>query len=115
MKDSLKRTVKEHLKGDIKGYKEEAHEDRELLKLLKSHFSKRRSKKSSSKKSSSSMSKKDTRLIKEGKRENKIRDVMEEFKLGELHSGSKKGPKVKNPKQAIAIALSEARRKKRRK
>ena len=33
---------------------------------------------------------------------------MGEFKSGELHSGGKKGPVVKNPKQAIAIALSEA-------
>lgn len=32
---------------------------------------------------------------------------MREFKKGELHSG-KGGPLVKNPKQAIAIALSEA-------
>lgn len=40
----------------------------------------------------------------------KVRKVMEEFKLGKLHSGSKKGPKVKNPKQAIAIALSEQRK-----
>ena len=39
----------------------------------------------------------------------KIAKVMGEFKRGELHSGSKKGPEVKNPKQAIAIALSEAR------
>lgn len=38
----------------------------------------------------------------------KISKVMGEFKRGELHSGSKKGPEVKNPKQAIAIALSEA-------
>jgi hypothetical protein len=35
---------------------------------------------------------------------------MEEYKHGELHSGSKKGPEVTNPKQAIAIALSEARK-----
>jgi hypothetical protein len=34
--------------------------------------------------------------------------VMHEFKEGKLHSGSKKGPKVTNRKQAIAIALSEA-------
>lgn len=40
----------------------------------------------------------------------KIKKVMEEFNKGELHSGSKKGPKVKNPKQAIAIALSEQRK-----
>lgn len=35
---------------------------------------------------------------------------MKEFKSGELHSGSKKGPLVKNRKQAIAIGLSEARK-----
>ena len=40
----------------------------------------------------------------------KVRKVMHEFKTGSLHSGSKKGPKVKSRKQAIAIALSEARR-----
>jgi hypothetical protein len=39
----------------------------------------------------------------------KIAKVMGEFKRGELHSGSKKGPKVTNPKQATAIAMSEAR------
>ena len=38
----------------------------------------------------------------------KIHKVMREFKEGKLHSGSKKGPKVKNRKQAIAIAMSEA-------
>lgn len=42
--------------------------------------------------------------------EAKVGKVMGEFKAGELHSGSKSGPVVKNPKQAIAIALSEARR-----
>ncbi len=40
----------------------------------------------------------------------KVEKVMHEFKEGKLHSGSKKGPEVKNPKQAIAIALSEARK-----
>jgi hypothetical protein len=39
----------------------------------------------------------------------KIAKVMKEFKAGKLHTGSKKGAVVKNPKQAIAIALSEAR------
>jgi hypothetical protein len=43
------------------------------------------------------------------KGEKKIGKVMGEFKRGELHSGSKKGPVVTNPKQAKAIALSEAR------
>jgi hypothetical protein len=37
----------------------------------------------------------------------KMAKVMKEFKTGSLHSG-KKGPVVKSPKQAIAIALSEA-------
>lgn len=39
----------------------------------------------------------------------KIGKVMGEFKSGKLHSGSKKGPAVTNPKQAIAIAMSEAK------
>lgn len=33
---------------------------------------------------------------------------MGEFKRGELHSGSKKGPLVKNRKQAQAIAMSQS-------
>ena len=41
------------------------------------------------------------------KSQKKISKVMREFKKGELHSG-KSGKVVKNPKQAIAIALSEA-------
>lgn len=46
-----------------------------------------------------------------GKAEKKIHKVMKEFKEGKLHSGSKKGPMVSNPKQAVAIGISEARRK----
>lgn len=41
----------------------------------------------------------------------KVEKVMHEFKEGKLHSGSKSGPEVSDPKQAIAIALSEARKK----
>jgi hypothetical protein len=40
----------------------------------------------------------------------KAHKVMREFKHGTLHSGSKTGPKVKSRKQAVAIALSEARK-----
>ena len=40
----------------------------------------------------------------------KVAKVMHEFKTGKLHSGNKKGPLVKNRKQAIAIALSEKRK-----
>ena len=39
-------------------------------------------------------------------------EVMHEYKAGRLHSGSKRGPKVKNRKQAIAIMLSEKRKEK---
>jgi hypothetical protein len=39
----------------------------------------------------------------------KVKKVMKEFKAGTLNSGSSKGPIVKNRKQAIAIALSEAK------
>ncbi len=39
------------------------------------------------------------------------KDVMKEYGEGKLHSGSKKGPKVKSQKQAVAIAFSEARKK----
>ena len=36
--------------------------------------------------------------------------VMHKFKHGTLHSGSDKGPPVKNRAQAIAIMLSEKRK-----
>lgn len=81
---SVKRKVLKHLKEDVKTFKKEAAEDKKLMKDLK--------KKDSSKK----------------KKEHKVEKVMHEYKEGKLHSGSKKGPKVSNPKQAIAIALSEA-------
>lgn len=40
----------------------------------------------------------------------KVEKTMHEFKHGELHSGSKHGTKVHSRRQAIAIALSQARR-----
>lgn len=45
---------------------------------------------------------------------NKVAEVMNEFNEGELHSG-KTDTIVTNPKQAIAIALSEANELKNRK
>jgi len=54
-------------------------------------------------------------LLKKRKGEKKsaqaVRTEMTAMKEGKLHSGSKSGPKVTNPKQAIAIGLSEARKK----
>ncbi len=48
------------------------------------------------------------------KKEGKISKVMHEYKEGDLRSGSKKGPIVKDRKQALAIAISESRRKKKK-
>jgi hypothetical protein len=39
---------------------------------------------------------------------------MSKFKHGQLHSGSKSGPKVKSRDQAIAIMMSEKRAEKKR-
>lgn len=60
-------------------------------------------KKSSGRKSSSGSDPKSKRIV-----HNKMEKVMHEFKHHELGRG--RGGKVKNPKQAIAIGLSEARR-----
>ena len=46
--------------------------------------------------------------MKKAEKKAKVAKVMREFKGGSLHSG-KKGPVVKGKKQAIAIALSEAK------
>jgi hypothetical protein len=40
----------------------------------------------------------------------KMATTYHEFGQGKLHSGSSKGPVVTNPKQATAIALSQARK-----
>ncbi len=45
-----------------------------------------------------------------GKEPRKVKKVFKEFGEHKLHSGSKSGPIVTNPKQATAIALSEARK-----
>lgn len=44
------------------------------------------------------------------KASSKVATVMHEWKQDKLHSGSKKGPVVKDQKQAVAIALNEARK-----
>lgn len=47
-------------------------------------------------------------MDKKDKFQKKVSKVMREYKSGGLHSG-KGGPVVKSQKQAVAIALSEAR------
>lgn len=96
-----KKQVIKHLKDDIKTFKKEAHEDKELIKSL-NHKKKKDPKRKK-------------KISKSPRFKNKVEKVMREYKHGELHSGSKKGPVVHNPKQAIAIALSEARKVSRKK
>lgn len=45
------------------------------------------------------------------KAQKEVKEAMHEFKEGKLRSGGKSQKKVKNPKQAIAIGLSKARKK----
>lgn len=52
--------------------------------------------------------------MKKSSGQKKIAKVMKEFGAGKLHTGSKKGPVVKSQKQALAIALSEAKRAKKK-
>ena len=47
--------------------------------------------------------------MKKTAKKKKVAKVMREFKAGTLNSGSSKGPVVTGRKQAIAIALSQAK------
>jgi uncharacterized protein DUF6496 len=87
-KSGIKKTVLKHIKKDVLESKKSIQEDKSLEKKLKKDP-------------------KPKPETKAGKRE-KFKVVMDEYKAGELHSGSKNGPIVTNPKQAIAISLSES-------
>jgi len=98
MKKTAKKIVK-HIKNDIKEQKHMMKEDKELLESMVNKKHEQKETKKQEKKEHSKVKSKD-----------KIKKVMAEFKENKLHSGSKKGPVVTNPKQAIAIAYSEKRR-----
>jgi hypothetical protein len=76
------------------------------MATAKKSSSHRSTSRSSSKKSSSSSSKSHRKYGPKAKK--KMSKVMHEYQQGQLKSGGKR--KVKSRKQAIAIALSEARR-----
>jgi hypothetical protein len=111
----MKKEVIRHLKGDIKGFKKEASEDRALIKKLKhkkheAKESKKHEKAEHKKKHHAKKKHAKKKMHETPKRKAKIAKVMREFKHSALHSSSKKGPVVKNKRQALAIALSEARK-----
>lgn len=98
-----------HLKSDSAMFKREAKEDRKLIgSLKKEHKSHEMREKKDEKKKPKPVK------IAKAKRASKIKTVMKEFGKGMLHAGSKKGPVVTNPKQALAIGYSEARRSKKK-
>jgi hypothetical protein len=119
----MKKEVIRHLKSDKAMFKREAAEDEKLIKRMskkhKEHeAAEKRAGLSEAEEHSKavkvkkvvkgSKSKASKKLGLKGKK--KLDKVMKEFAAGKLHSGSKKGPKVKNVKQALAIGYSEAQR-----
>ena len=52
--------------------------------------------------------------MKKAAKKKKVAKVMKEVKAGTLNSGSSKGPVVKGRKQAVAIAMSQAKMSKKR-
>jgi hypothetical protein len=77
------KNILKHLLGDKAMFEREAKQDGKLIKKI---------------------SKK--KIVKK-----KISKVMREFKEDKLHMGSKRGKLVKNPKQAIAIAINISKKK----
>ena len=100
----MKNKVVKHLKDDMKMFKSEASEDKKLIKSLK----KNKAHEAAENKCNEAAEKKANG---NPKSKMKIAKVMREFKEDKLHMGSKSGKLVKNPKQAIAIAISVSKKK----
>lgn len=115
-KHSIKGKIVKHLKHDAKMLKHHAVEDKKLMKSIREADHAERKRHKVSAKGMAHYSKKKSMCPKEHlkhyakKGKAKVEKVMREYKHDKLHSGSKKGPLVHNRKQAIAIALSEARK-----
>lgn len=128
-KKTMKKEVVKHLKDDMKDSRKEIYEDKMLVKKIKKDKDKKEkeSPKKHEKKEHDSKKKQAAHkavIEKAMKHPNKLgagakkrkhlspKDkkevVMKEFKAHKLHSGS--GQLVHDPKQAIAIAFSEARK-----
>ena len=86
---------------------EPAHKDVKKA-LLKKAGEKKKSEKAPKDKKSPEHKKDGHKKV--SKKVDKIAKSMKEFSKNELHSGSKKGPLVKNKSQALAIGYSEKRK-----
>jgi len=114
-KAKMRKKVVKHLKGDIKMFKHEASEDKELIKALKQekkrHDKHEKGESKREERREDRKEKKDPKPYPKGKKARmKEEKVFHEAAEGKLHSGSKKGPLVKKRSQVIAIALSEGRK-----
>ncbi len=112
MKMGKMKKVMAHLKDDMKTFKHEAADDRKLMRALKGKSRHEMKESKAYEKKEEKKKPKPVKIAKVKKAiDSKMKKVFHEFGEGMLHSGSKKGPKVTNVRQATAIAYSEARRK----
>jgi hypothetical protein len=94
-----------------KKMKKDAHQ--KVVKRLKEDISTDKREAKSDRAAGKKMGKKAKEAVRtEGKKRSDLKfdKVLREYTTGKLHSGSKTGPEVTSPKQAVAIAYSEARR-----
>ena len=110
MPKSCKYKVVKHLKDDIKTFNREAAEDKSLIKSLKKDKPKEKEQKNERKEEHKEKMKKDPKAKHMDVKKTKMEKVIHEASEGKLHSGSKNGPIVTNPKQILAIAYSEAKK-----